>query len=105
MTGTLPPDEHDSFDLPEVLPLLPIRDLVVFPYMIVPLFVSRDVSIAAIDEALAKDRLVFLAAQRDSALDSPGRDDVHVLDQHDRAPQRVAGSLAAGRAGRRESVP
>ena len=77
MTATLPPDDHDSFDLPEALPLLPIRDLVVFPYMIVPLFVSRDVSIAAIDEALAKDRLVFLAAQRDGTLESPGPDDVH----------------------------
>ena len=45
-----------------VLPLLPLRDLIVFPYMVVPLFVGREKSIAAIDEALARDKEIFLAA-------------------------------------------
>jgi ATP-dependent Lon protease len=55
------------------MPLLPIRDLVVFPYMIVPLLVSRDISVEAVNEALAssKERLVFLAAQREGAEDDP----------------------------------
>ncbi len=75
--ATLPPDDHEHFDVPEVLPLLPIRDLVVFPYMIVPLFVSRDLSVAAIDEALAKDRLLFLAAQKDISDESPKPDAIY----------------------------
>ena len=54
--------------IPDVLPLLPIRDLVVFPYMIVPLRVTRPVSMEAVAKALeADERLCFLVAQRDSA--------------------------------------
>ena len=50
-----------TLEIPPTLALLPIRDLVVFPYMVVPLMVSREMSVAAIDEALAtKDRLVLL---------------------------------------------
>ena len=52
--------------IPDVLPLLPIRDLVVFPYMIVPLRVTRPVSMEAVAKALeADERLCFLVAQRD----------------------------------------
>ena len=58
-------DAQEALEFPEVLPLLPVRDLVVFPYMIVPLFVSRQVSMAAVNEALRRDRLVFLVAQRE----------------------------------------
>ncbi|MDO8446994.1 MAG: endopeptidase La [Deltaproteobacteria bacterium] len=47
------------------MPLLPVRDIVVFPYMILPLFIGRETSIKAVDEALAKDRLILLAAQKD----------------------------------------
>ncbi len=67
------------FDVPDTLPLLPIRDLVIFPYMIVPLLVSRDISVEAINEALAgsKERLVFLATQRDIGEDEPGPDTIH----------------------------
>ena len=53
----------EGVHIPEVLPLLPIRDMVVFPYMIVPLVVGREKSIRALDEALKSDRLIFLAAQ------------------------------------------
>ena len=45
-------------EIPEVLPLLPIRDIVIYPYMMLPLFVGRDVSIRAVEEALARDRLI-----------------------------------------------
>jgi ATP-dependent Lon protease len=58
--------------IPDVLPLLPIRDLVVFPYMIVPLRVTRPVSMEAVAKALEGDeRLCFLVAQRDPAQDEP----------------------------------
>jgi ATP-dependent Lon protease len=56
--------EKDLLSLPETLPLLPVRDIVVFPYMVLPLFVSRERSIKSLEEALSKDRLIFLAAQK-----------------------------------------
>jgi ATP-dependent Lon protease len=64
-------EDHEHFEIPDELPMLPIRDLVVFPYMIVPLMVSREVSIGAIDEALARDRMVFLVTQRDMSEEFP----------------------------------
>jgi ATP-dependent Lon protease len=60
-------------EIPDVLPLLPIRDLVVFPYMIVPLRVTRPVSMEAVTKALeADERLCFLVAQRNPGDDDPG---------------------------------
>ena len=59
-------------EIPDILPLLPIRDLVVFPYMIVPLRVTRPVSMEAVAKALeAEERLCFLVAQRDSTDEEP----------------------------------
>ena len=69
--------EQEHFEIPDDLPLLPVRDLVVFPYMIVPLFVSREMSIAAVDEALSGDRLIFLAAQKEMADDDPSPDGIY----------------------------
>jgi ATP-dependent Lon protease len=67
-----------TLEIPPTLALLPIRDLVVFPYMVVPLMVSREMSVAAIDEALAtKDRLVLLCAQKDESEDEPSADHIH----------------------------
>src|SRR6516164_6571449 len=67
-----------TLDVPSELALLPIRDLVVFPYMVVPLMVSRELSVSAIDEALATpDRLVLLAAQKDEREDEPHFDGIH----------------------------
>ncbi len=65
--------------IPDDLPVLPIRDLVVFPYMIVPLFVSRDVSLAAIEEAMAKDKLLFLVAQKDPSEEAPSTEALHEI--------------------------
>ena len=60
-------------EIPDILPLLPIRDLVVFPYMIVPLRVTRPVSMEAVTKALeADERLCFLVAQKNSGEDDPG---------------------------------
>jgi ATP-dependent Lon protease len=63
--------------IPEELPVLPLRDLVVFPYMVLPLFVVRERSAAAVEDALAADRLVLLVAQRDPETDDPGPDDLY----------------------------
>ena len=58
-------------------PVLPLRDIVVFPHMIVPLFVGRDKSVAALETAMAADKEIFLVAQLDPGQDDPGRDDVY----------------------------
>jgi ATP-dependent Lon protease len=60
-------------------PVLPLRDIVVFPQMIVPLFVGRDKSVAALEAAMAADKEIFLVAQLDPAQDDPGRDDLYDL--------------------------
>ena len=61
------------------LPLLPLRDIVVFPQRIVPLFVGRAKSVAALEAAMAADKELFLVAQLDPAEDDPGRDDLYDL--------------------------
>ena len=63
-------------DRKRILPLLPLRDIVVFPHMVVPLFIGRDKSIAALDAALSQDRLIFLAAQKDASTNEPEEDDI-----------------------------
>ena len=69
--------EMKELTIPEVLPLLPVRDIVVFPYMILPLFVGRDKSVAAVDAALSRDRLIFLASQKDVSKEDPETDDIY----------------------------
>ncbi|UIJ44024.1 endopeptidase La [Sphingomonas cannabina] len=58
-------------------PVLPLRDIVVFPHMIVPLFVGRDKSVAALEAAMAGDKEILLIAQLDPSEDDPGRDDLY----------------------------
>src|SRR5687768_9032054 len=72
-----PDTKTSQVEIPEVLPLLPIRDIVIYPYMMLPLFVGRDVSIRAVEEALARDRLIFLVSQVNSAEESPVPADIH----------------------------
>ena len=69
--------EKDLFSLPETLPLLPVRDIVVFPYMVLPLFVSREKSIKSLEEALSNDRLIFLAAQKNVSEEDPSVKDLY----------------------------
>lgn len=64
-------------EIPDVLPLLPIRDIVIYPYMMLPLFVGRDVSIRAVEESLSRDRLIFLVSQKNSAEENPNSSDIH----------------------------
>jgi len=55
----------------KIYPLLPLRDIVVFPHMVVPLFVGRDRSIAALEASLSFDRLIFLSSQVDPSTNDP----------------------------------
>ncbi|MFZ5702123.1 MAG: endopeptidase La [Pseudomonadota bacterium] len=61
----------------QTYPLLPLRDIVVFPQMIVPLFVGRDKSVAALERAMEQDKEIFHVAQLDPARDDPDRDDLY----------------------------
>jgi len=71
------PRDMDDIVIPESLPMLPVRDVVVFPFMILPLFVGRESSIRAVNEALAKDRLIFLASQKEIREDNPDSDGIY----------------------------
>jgi ATP-dependent Lon protease len=62
--------------IPSQLPTLPLRDIVIYPFMIVPLFVSRDKSIKAVEEALKENRMIVLVSQRDMNKEDPARDDL-----------------------------
>ncbi len=64
-------------EIPESLPMLPVRDIVVFPYMILPLFVGREASIRSVEEALGKNRLIFLASQREITEENPTEDTIY----------------------------
>ena len=59
-----------------LLPLLPLRDIVIFPHMVAPLFVGREKSVNALSDAMNKDKEVFLATQRKAGVDNPGEDDI-----------------------------
>ncbi len=72
-----PKEEPEQPKVPDVLPVLPLRDIVIFPFMIVPLYVSRDRSIRAVDQALAENRMILLAAQKKQDEDDPGPDDIY----------------------------
>src|SRR5256712_12990573 len=58
------------------VPLLPLRDIIVFPHMVVPLFVGREKSIAALEEAMAHDKDILLAAQKKAKTNDPVSDDI-----------------------------
>ena len=60
-----------------LLPLLPLRDLVVFPHMVAPLFVGRTKSVNALADAMNKDKLVFLSTQKKANVDNPGETDIN----------------------------
>lgn len=64
-------------ELPAQMPLLPVRDVVVFNYMILPLFVGREKSVQAVDAALNSNRHILIATQRDEKTDDPGPEEVH----------------------------
>jgi ATP-dependent Lon protease len=63
-------------EIPDNMPVLPVRDIVVFPYMILPLFVGREMSIKAIEHALASNRMVLLLTQKDLNIETPAPEDL-----------------------------
>jgi len=71
------PQDLQNIETPEQLPLLPVRDIVVFPYMVLPLFVGREMSIKAIEAALAGNRMIFLATQKALDVENPKPEDIH----------------------------
>ena len=69
---TAPPPKPPS----DMMPVLPLRDIVVFPHMIVPLFVGREKSVRALEAVMREDKQILLVAQKSAAQDDPGRDDI-----------------------------
>ncbi len=70
--------DGEQVEIPQSLPMLPVRDIVVFPYMIIPLFVGRDSSIKAVEDALSRsDRLILLSSQKDITDEHPSPEGIY----------------------------
>ncbi len=65
--------------IPDTLPVLPLRDIVIFPFMIVPLFVSRERSMRAVDKALSDSRMILLVSQKDAKAEEPTGSELHTI--------------------------
>src|SRR5690606_13683303 len=70
-------DERETVDSGKGTPVLPLRDVVVYPHMVIPLFVGRDKSIAALDRAMATGKKILLIAQQKADLDDPAAEDLY----------------------------
>ena len=68
-------DDHVE-DIPDKLPLMPVRDVVIFPDMVLPLYIGREKSIQAVEAALEKERLLFLATQKDPSVEDPKPEEI-----------------------------
>ena len=68
---------NEDMEIPEVLPMMAVRDVVVFNYMIIPLFVGRPGSVEAVNEALGANKLLMLVTQKDATKDNPEADDLY----------------------------
>ncbi|HVS65906.1 MAG TPA: endopeptidase La [Thermoanaerobaculia bacterium] len=77
MSDTFQTEPEDRPEIPDVLPVLPLKDTVLFPFIIVPLSITSDASAQAVDHALANNRVVLLASQRDPGVDQPGAQDLY----------------------------
>lgn len=73
MTTSDKDNKNDNF------PVLPLRDIVVFPHMIVPLFVGRDKSVRALEDVMKDDKQILLVAQKNASEDDPGKDDIYQI--------------------------
>jgi len=61
----------------QLFPVLPLRDIIVFPHMVVPLFVGREKSIKALEDVMAQDKRILLLTQKDPDADKPTREDIY----------------------------
>ncbi len=82
LDDSIPPEmadlqDPDGQDIPEELPLMAVRDVVVFNYMIIPLFVGRPASVGAVNESMARDKLLMLVTQKDAGIDEPQPEDMY----------------------------
>jgi len=69
--------DSETITASDRIPVLPLRDVVIFPYVVIPLLVGRPASLAAIESALAEDKLILLVAQRDGEKQEPAAADLH----------------------------
>jgi ATP-dependent Lon protease len=70
-------DELEEISIPKRLSVLPLRDVVIYPYMIYPILIGRESSLNAVSASMNRDRFVFLAAQKDENIDEPTKDDIY----------------------------
>lgn len=75
--GEMVPEDNTAESIPDVLAVLPVRDVVIFNYMILPLFIGREKSMRAVEAALKKGRHLLVCAQREEHTDEPGPDDLY----------------------------
>ena len=69
-------DDDPDTPIPDILPLMPVRDVVVFTDMVLPLFVGREKSLRAVQEAIAKEGYLLLATQKDPGIENPNTDEI-----------------------------
>lgn len=70
-------EDGEQIEIPDSVPMVPVRDIVVFPYMIIPLFVGRDKSVRAVDAAMADNRLIMLVTQKTLSEEYPAPTDMY----------------------------
>lgn len=70
-------DTDGNIEIPETMPLLPVRDVVIFIDMVLPLFIGRQRSVKAVDKSMGGDRLLFLSTQKDPSVEDPKADDIY----------------------------
>ena len=71
--------DNETMEIPGVLPVLPLRDVVIFPGMVTPLLVGRAKSLVSLDEAMKKDRLMLVVTQREMSVDEPTQKDLYTI--------------------------
>ncbi|MBU0991197.1 MAG: endopeptidase La [Proteobacteria bacterium] len=70
-------ETENGVEIPDILPMLPVRDVVIFTDMLLPLFIGRDKSIKAVEESVEQNRFIFLAAQKDPVVENPKEDEIY----------------------------
>ncbi len=70
-------EDEKGASIPDILPLMPVRDIVIFTDMLLPLFVGRDKSVLAVEEAVSKDGFIFLATQKETGVENPKPDQIY----------------------------
>lgn len=72
-------DDEGKTEIPDELPLLPVRDVVIFTDMLLPLFIGREKSVTAMEAAVENDKLLFLATQKDPTIENPDPDEIYLV--------------------------